>query len=126
VLLDGLDRVFFGSTFLRGYPAGSEVGDRYLLLTAEYRMPLVDIFGGPSMVPLFVRRLKLAAFTDWGQAKTTPLDFEPDGFRRSAGAEVITETTLGWRLLLSMRLGYAHGFDDDGEEQIYFFLGNWF
>ena len=126
LLLDGLDRVFFGSTFLRGYPRGTETGNRYALLTAEYRLPLLDVFGGPSMVPLFLRRLKLAAFTDWGQASADPLDYAPDAFRRSAGAELVTESTLGWRLALSARLGYAHGFDDDGEDQMYFFLGNWF
>ncbi len=126
LLLDALDRVFFGSTFLRGYPAGTVTGNRYLLLTAEYRMPLLDLFGGPSMVPLFMRRLKLAAFTDWGQAANQPLDYEPSAFRRSAGAEIITEATLGWRLNFTARAGYAHGFDDDGEGQLYFFLGNWF
>ncbi len=126
LLLDSLDRIFFGSTFLRGYPAGTVSGNRYVLATAEYRMPLLDVFGGPSMVPLFLKRLKLAAFTDWGQASNTPLDWAPDAFRRSAGAELVTQATLGWRLNASVRTGYAYGFDDGGDHQFYFFLGNWF
>lgn len=126
LLLDSLDRVLFGSTFLRGYPAGTVTGDRYVLATAEYRMPLLDVFGGPSMVPLFLQQLKLAAFTDWGQAASAPLDWQPDAFRRSVGAELVTQSTLGWRLNASVRTGYAYGFDTGGDHQFYFFLGNWF
>ena len=126
LFLDALDSKFFGSAFLRGYPAGSETGDRFLLLTAEYRLPLLDVFGGPSMVPIYLSRLKLGLFSDWGQARSEPLDPEPSAFRRSAGAEIVTESILGWRLNLSARTGYAYGFDDDGEHQFYFFLGNWF
>lgn len=126
VLIDALDGIIFGNNMLRGYPSGTEVGDRYVLVTAEYRLPLLDFFGGPSSVPLFLRRLKLALFTDWGQANEGPLDPNPLAYSKSVGAELITESTLGWRLPVSVRTGVAQGFDDAGELQIYFFLGSWF
>ncbi len=126
LLVDTLDATFFGSTQLRGYPGGTVGGDRYVLLTAEYRLPVARVFRGFSMVPVFLRRLTLSLFTDWGQAAEEPLGPWPEDFRKSAGAELATEYTLGWRLLATARLGYAHGIDDDGEGQLYFFLGSAF
>lgn len=126
VVLDSLDEIFFGSTFLRGYPAGTVRGDRYALLTAEYRLPLADIFRGPDTVPLFMQRLKLALFTDWGQADTAPLDPAPSAFKKSVGAELVTEAVLAWRLSMIVRLGYAWGVNAGSEDQMYFFVGQWF
>jgi hypothetical protein len=126
VVLDALDEVFFGTTFLRGYPAGTVRGDRYALLTAEYRMPLVDIFRGPDTVPLFLQRMKLALFTDWGQADTAPLEPLPSAFKKSVGAELVTDAILAWRLSMVVRLGYAWGLNAGSADQMYFFVGNWF
>lgn len=126
VLLDAIDGIFFGSTVLRGYPGGTVRGDRYVLATLEYRLPIADVFAGFGTVPFFFRRVKLAVFTDWAQGRTSTLRLWPDTFRRSAGAELLSEATLGWRLPMNVRLGYAHGIDDDGEGQLYFFLGSWY
>jgi hypothetical protein len=128
ILLDALDNISFGSNVLRGYPSGTERGDRFLLAKLDYRMPLWDVFRGPSTAPLFFRRLKLALFTDWGQARTSPeeISFAPDEFRRAVGAEIASEATLGWRLPVNVRVGYAEGLDADGETQVYVFLGSWF
>lgn len=126
LLLDAFDEVYFGSTYLRGYPSSTVAGDRYALFTAEYRLPLLDVFGGPATAPVFLRRFKLALFTDWGQAGNSPLEASPSAFKRSVGAEVVAQTTIAWRLLVSARMGWARGLDADGEDQIYFFLGRWF
>lgn len=126
VLLDALDEIVFGSTFLRGFPAGSAVGSRYALATAEYRLPVFELFGGWSMVPFFLRNLNLAVFTDWAQARNDGLRIYAGSFHKSAGVELAAHALLGWRLPLDTRIGYAHGFGDEGEEQVYFFVGNWF
>lgn len=126
LLLDALDQIAFGSTFLRGFPAGTVVGTRYALASAEYRLPLLTVFRGLSMVPVFMRDLQLAAFTDWAQASTASLDVAPDAFYKAVGAELGLHGLLGWRLPLDARLGYAYGFGREGESQVYFFLGNWF
>lgn len=128
ILLDVLDGVVFGTTFLRGYPSATVEGDRFVLAKLEYRLPLADIYRGPSTVPLFFRRLKLALFTDWGQATRAPdpLRWTPDAFSRSVGVELVSESTLGWRLPVNVRLGWAEGLDEGGETQVYAFLGSWF
>ena len=126
VFLDALDEIFMGSTFLRGYPAGTVQGDRYALLSTEYRLPIADVFRGFSTVPAFFRQLKLSLFTDWGQADIEPLGIAPSDFKKSVGIEVLSAATVGWRLAMDVRLGYAVGLDEGGEGQWYFFLGNWY
>lgn len=126
VFLDALDEIFFGSAFLRGYPPNTVRGDRYALLTAEYRLPVFDLFRGFDSAPLFFRRMKLALFTDWGQADSAPLSPAPDRFKRSLGAEIVSDAVIAWRRSMSVRLGYAHGVDADGEGQLYFFVGQWY
>lgn len=126
VLLDALDEVRFGSSFLRGYPQDTVGGDRYVLATAELRVPLLDIFSGLATLPLFLRQTALSAFTDWAQADNGPLRLEAGRFKRSVGGELLTRATVGWRLALELRLGYAYGFDEEGGQQLYFFAGPWF
>jgi hypothetical protein len=126
VFFDALDELAFGSSYLRGYPANTAVGDQYVLATAEYRLPLFHIFGGFGTVPLFFKRTKLSLFTDWAQATNESFEWSDDAFQRSVGAEVVTEATLGWRIPVSVRTGYAKGFKASGEHQVYFYLGRWF
>jgi hypothetical protein len=126
IFLDAIDQIFFGSTMLRGYPASTEKGNRYLLSTLSYRIPIIDIFRGLDTVPLFLRRFKLSVFTDWAQARSEALHWRLEGFRRSVGFEFVTDATIGWRLPVIARTGYARGLDADGENQIYFFMGRWF
>ena len=126
VFLDAVDNLSFGSQYLRGYDAETVQGDRYVLATAAYRLPLLDIFGGLETVPLFLGRFKLALFTDWAQAAKEPLDWRPSKFYRAVGAELVTEATVGWRLPMRVRMGWAKGLDEEGTSQVYFYLGNWF
>ena len=126
VLLDAFDGIYFGTNFLRGFPSGTVSGDRFVLFSASYRMPIWDIFRGLDAAPIFLRRFKLALFTDWAQAGNKPLTWSEERFARAVGAELVSEATIGWRLPLNVRLGYAHGFKSEGESQLYFYLGNWF
>ena len=126
LFLDVIDQIYFGSTMLRGYPDATQSGNRYILSTVSYRLPLLEAFTGLETVPLFLRRLKLAIFSDWAQASTDPLKWQPDAFSRSLGIELVTEATFSWRLPVVARIGYAHGFDAAGEDQFYFFMGHWY
>ncbi len=126
VLFDALDEINMGNGFLRGYPTNAVTGNRYVFLRAEYRLPILDIFSGIETIPLFMKRFKLALFTDWVQASYEPLQLTLGRFNRSAGAEILGEAQIGWRIPMSIRLGYARGFLSAGEQQIYFFLGRWF
>lgn len=53
---------------VRGYPAGSQAGDRALGASLEARVPLALVERGYRLVPLFVDRLWGAAFSDVASA----------------------------------------------------------
>lgn len=126
LLLDALDQIYFGSTYLRGFPTGTVAGSRYLLGTAEYRLPVFDLYRGFGTAPVFGRNVTFAAFTDWAQARERDYRLWPNAFRKSFGLEVAARGVLGWRLPVDARLGAARGLGADGETQFYFFLGPWF
>ncbi len=126
VLLDALDGIYFGSNFLRGFPAGTVAGGRYVLGTAEYRLPLFDLFRGFSMVPFFFENLQFSVFTDWAQGADGPFQGKTSAFSKSIGAELSLHGLLGWRLPVDARTGWAKGLGKAGENQVYLFVGNWF
>lgn len=126
LLLDTLDQIYFGSTVLRGFPSGTVAGSRYLLGSAEYRLPLWSLWRGLGTAPVFGRRLNLALFTDWAQGRRDAYRLVPAAFRKTVGVELAASALLGWRLPMDARLGLAQGFGADGELQTYFFLGPWF
>ncbi len=125
LVMDAINNNMIGSHYLRGYPSGALTGPHYILFTAEYRLPLFEIYAGPSSTPIFLRDLKLALFSDLGQA-ANHLNPGFTAYSKSVGAEFLLSTTLGWHQTYEARLGYAHGLDDQGEDQIYMFLGSWF
>ena len=125
-LLDALDQIAFGSGFLRGFVPNTVTGSAYLLSTLEYRMPLLAIDHGFGTVPFFLRDAHLAFFSDWATGTDGALELWPGQFSKSVGAELAMHAILGWRLPLDTRLGFAHGFGDGGEDQVYFFTGSWF
>ncbi|MFN3201897.1 MAG: hypothetical protein ACE366_26060 [Bradymonadia bacterium] len=127
LLTDQLDEISFtNDRFFRGYPANTVTGDRFLLLRLSYRAPVVDVFKGFSAVPFFFQRLKIAVFTDAAQASNEALEARWGAWRKTVGAELISESTIAWRQPFNIRVGWARGLDEGGESQLYFFLGNWF
>lgn len=100
---------------VRGYPVRVDRGERAAVGTAELRAPLWSVFRGVRDWPLFLGRLHGAAFVDGGRTWRGG-----DGqWRRGAGAELRADTLLGYYFPTTLVLGYAHGFDDDGEDQLY-------
>jgi hypothetical protein len=116
-----LDQLFnfeeLGGVALRGYPAFSIVGDRFHLLQAEYRFPLTRVLRGPSTVPLFFDRMYGLVFFDYGNAYFGPLSLSD--FRKGTGVEILMDFTVGYTQPLSLRLGFAYGFDEGGGAQFY-------
>jgi len=53
---------------VRGYPEGTQRGDRAVAATAEYRFPLVLVERGYRVLPVYLDRLWGAVFTDAGTA----------------------------------------------------------
>lgn len=104
---------------VRGYPSRVDRGERAAAGTAELRAPLWSVFRGIRDWPLFLGRLHAAAFFDGGRAWRGG-----DGrWRTGAGAELRADTLLGYYFPTTLVLGYAHGFHDDGEDQLYVAFG---
>jgi len=106
---------------LRGYPAFSIPGDRFQLLQTEYRFPLTRVLRGPGTVPLFFDRMYGLVFFDYGDAYFGPLDF--NNFRKGTGFELLMNFTFGYVESLSLRLGFAYGFDAGGGATYYVSFG---
>lgn len=123
VLLALIDETYVGSAgYLRGYPPGVSSGDRYALLNAEWRIPVLGIHRGLGLLPVHVERVVASPFFDMGSATLGPLQW--DALRRGAGVELRTNLTLGYYLDVALRVGYARGLDEGAEDQLYVLLGN--
>jgi len=123
VILALVDESFVGNNgYLRGYPPGAMAGDRYLLLNAEYRLPLLQVGRGLGLLPLYLQRLVLCSFLDAGAARYGR--FALDKAKKGAGLELRADLTLGYYLEAALRLGHAWGLDDGAEDQWYLLLGN--
>jgi hypothetical protein len=110
-----------GGVALRGYPANSIFGDRFQVVQVEYRFPVTRVLRGPSTVPVFFDRMWGLIFFDVGNAYFGQIDF-PD-FRKGTGFELHFDFTLGYVEPLSLRVGFAYGFDEGGGAQFYAAFG---
>jgi hemolysin activation/secretion protein len=124
IVQDLLQLTFIGGTGLRGYPPGVAVGDRYVLLNAEYRFPLRELMQGFLSLPLYFANLHAAAFADWGAATSRPLRLAD--FRLGVGGELRQAIWLGYAQPLTLRLGYARGVDEGGTDDVFLIFGSSF
>ena len=112
----------FGGVALRGYPPRSRGGSQYQLLNVEYRFPIAQIRRGVSTLPFFVQRIYGDVFADAGHA--TFGRFNPDLIAVGAGVEVFMDVLVGFFIPFTVRVGYAHGFMRNGEDQFYGILSS--
>ena len=94
---------------LRGYPAGVFRGRYFGLLSAEYRIPLVDIERGVGAVPMYLQNVVLVPFTDWGRAWTDPIAWRD--LAGSVGASLIFSFRVGYGERVDLFFQYARGLD---------------
>lgn len=121
---------------LRGYDSGLPdlTGRRMVLGAAEWRFPVArierGIMGGifpypPWWVPpLAIHQVYGSVFAETGDAWDTGRT--PGDYSSSAGVEANAEVNLLYSLLFHVRLGYAHGFANNGSDQVYVQLGSSF
>jgi hypothetical protein len=105
---------------LRGYPLGLTelTGTNLGFLSAEWNFPLAYHYDGWFVPPIGVGRQSLALFVDSGDAWNAS---EKVKLKTGAGVEWNIEALLGYdRLKLSTTLGWAHGFDNGGDNRLYF------
>ena len=95
---------------LRGFVQDAFRGEAYELGTAEYRFPLWDVEAGAWTLPVFLRRLHGAVYSDLGDAFTPgKRDFK---LHAGAGAELRAEIVLGYILPTDLRIGCARGLEN--------------
>jgi outer membrane protein assembly factor BamA len=116
-----INQSFFGGSYLRGYPPGVVGGSQYHLLNVEYRFPLWSPERGLSTLPLYLSHVWLAAFCDAGGAFARDLDV--DELLVGVGAEVLIRVVIGYYLALTLRVGYARGLMEGGDDQVFAVLG---
>ena len=109
--------VFGWGTRLRGYGT-SYAGTGLTVLSLEYRFPIYQPDWGFFRVPVFFKDFYGKVFADAGQAYSGFPEFSRT--RTSAGAEVGLSSVFGFRYYWSAFAGYARGFNEGGEHQIYF------
>lgn len=99
---------------LRGLPLSTLSRDRAMLISGEFRLPIVSPQHGVGTWPLFLNNLHLALFGDYGDAwdkrdartKSNLGDFFNDFFL-GVGLETRADFVIGHGLPLTGRLGYA-------------------
>jgi hypothetical protein len=125
-LLEGLD---FSSTFnqrdyaLRGYSTGRTglTGRRMALSSLEWRFPVRRVERGIMAPPLALHQVFGSVFIDAGSAWDA--GDRPEHYFTGAGVEANADTILFYNTGLNLRLGYAHGFNEGGDNKIYLRAG---
>ncbi|MDH5632857.1 MAG: hypothetical protein OEZ10_07665 [Gammaproteobacteria bacterium] len=109
---------------LRGYPSGLAwlTGRNMHLGSAEYRFPVVRIERGSTMPPIGISQIHGTLFVDYGAAWNSEQEVATEYFT-GAGVEGHFEITAFYSGVLDLRVGYAHGFDLGGEDQVYLGVG---
>ena len=111
---------FLNPFALRGYPERAEGGKNVATGTLEYRFPAWYALHGFDTKPFFLDRLHGAIFVDAGQVwGGDSQSFRSDRIKVGAGTEIRCDMTLGYWLKLTPAIGYARGFNQDGESMIY-------
>jgi hypothetical protein len=109
-----------GTGYLRGYPPRSIAGRQFHLLNVELRQVLVEIERGLETVPIYLRRLHVAALLDAGDAFDGPLAW--DALKVAAGASLRLDVVLGFFAAGSFDIGFARGLTSGGKNELWFLL----
>jgi hypothetical protein len=107
--------------YLRGYPVRTVVGNQYHLLNFEYRQEIWQIEHGLSTLPVYLRRMHVAALSDAGTAFDTTFDAAKN-LRWSVGAALRVDAFFGYFVPGTFEIGYARGLTTGGVAQTWFLL----
>ena len=105
---------------LRGYSDRSVTGKYVATGTLEYRAPLFFPLRGFGTLPAFAEKVHTALFVDAGRVWDDRNAFTNNEVKVGAGVELRADVTLGYWAKVTPALGFAHGFNQGGQNQIYF------
>ncbi len=116
-----LNNLRAGNTgFLRGFPQRSILGTQFHMLNLELRQQLVNVEQGLSTLPIYFRRLHLAALRDVGDAFDGEVDFTQ--FNLSVGGALRADLVFGYLVPGSLDIGYSRGLTTDGVGEFWLLL----
>ncbi len=111
---------------LRGYRNHNDIlsGRRMRLGTIEWRLPINMTSRTLMVPPIGIGKTSAVTFIDSGATWTK--GSSPQQYYSASGVEFIAEIIFGYNLVLDTRLGFAHGYDDIGENRVYVRFGRAF
>lgn len=108
---------------LRGYNENTQTGNNLELATVEWRFPLQQVERGIMAPPVGVMKHSARIFAEAGAAWT---DNQEKTSLHSFGLEWIIDLNIFYNFTPQLRLGYAEGTDELGEQQYYVKIGGSF
>lgn len=90
---------------LRGLPQITFAGERALLMSGEYRLPLVYPQRGAGTGPIHLNKLYMIFFADYGSVFDGDINF--NNFLLGVGAELRGDLVIAYGLPLTTRIGYG-------------------
>ncbi|HTR56444.1 MAG TPA: hypothetical protein VMJ10_37480 [Kofleriaceae bacterium] len=109
------------SGYLRGYPVRSVTGNQYHLANIEYRQEIWNIEHGLGTLPIYLRRLHVAALSDVGTAFDSAFDPATD-VRWSVGGALRLDAYFGYFVPGTFEIGYSQGLIEGGIGEAWFLL----
>lgn len=108
---------------LRGYTENTQIGNNIELATIEWRFPLLHVEKGIMAPPVGVMKYSGRLFVEAGAAW---FDNQQKDSISSVGLEWIIDLNLFYNITPQIRIGYAEGLDDLGEQTFYLKVGGAF
>jgi len=117
-----------GMFSVRGYDQEPIARQNALKATLEYRFPLVWVERGLGTTPFFLSNFSGAIGLDaglgWDGFRIPGSKAGTDRPKLGAFVELQTSLVLAYFMPVSVKIGYAHGFINNGNNQIYFSAGS--
>ncbi len=106
--------------YLRGYEPRVIEGDQFHLVNLEYRHKLWQIERGLATLPIYFRRLHVAALVDGGAAYDG--DVVADDVKVSVGGALRLDAVFGYFAPGSFEVGYARGLSSEGIDETWLLM----
>lgn len=109
---------------LRGYPSGVLYGRSIFTLNLEYWLPLMRIYSGRGVIPLYHYRTKMRFFLDTGTAEL--VSNENSAFNKwpiGVGVQFMHDTKVLFRFPLTLAIGFNFGVSSQYNKETQVVLG---